>query len=249
VVESGSGSRACIDLYIEPRSIDEDAYFRGLPSVTSRFLAGIKQTAPVAELSWPSSSKLGGLRSALQTTKPYPYLLLPHLLSDKAIQHIRADINTISWARVEHKVYQYDAIDIIAAATTRHTALNALIADLSASASCRLLSTLTEIPGLSLDCVHVHRMHDGDGVAPHFDAEGHDSCCRLVIPLASRPASHGGAHLILRERKRDFVVEDMISPRAGQGLLFLINRKSYHAVSPVIGRVPRLTLVATYCPK
>jgi hypothetical protein len=246
MVESDSGEHACIDLYLEPRSAGEDTYFRALPFVTSRFLAGVEQTKPAVELSWPSLPRLGGLRTTLQTAKPYPYLVLPRLLSSTAARDVRAELTTLPWAPVEREAYRYEAIDVVAAATPVHTALNALVADLGAPSSCRLLSTLTGLAGLSLDYAHAHRMHKGDGVAPHFDALGHDGCCRLVISLSSRRVSQGGAHLILRERKRDFVVQDVISPRAGRGLLFLMGLKSYHAVSAVKGHMPRLTLVATY---
>ena len=259
-LDSETSSWPCLDVLFVPNGLPEETYFARLPGARRVLIDLIckqdckqaqrergrdKRSAHSRIVDALATPSIPELRKQFRSATPYPHLCLSGLLTRSEAAVARAAIPEYAWNRVERERYQFEVVDLLAR-TSRRYGLQSIVEALASQSVRNALSTITGRPRLALDALHVHRMSRGQSVSVHTDSEGHASAARLVIYLDDRRPDQGGVHLLLRERSRDYVVENYVVPRAGLALLFPMNRQSFHAVTPLTTARNRYTLVATY---
>lgn len=255
-LDTDAGSRRCLDLVLAPTT-DEASYFRAVPDCIRRLTSLVRSDAEgtlnvgtsldyagVARIADPGVSR--ELAAQYRNGVPYPHLWFSNLLTAAEARTVRDAIPPDAWARVDRTAYQFDVVDLLRMPFRRRTPFADLVTALSSGPVTNAFSLFSGCPALKLDAVHVHRMSSGQSVSVHTDGARHPSAVRLIVYLENRRSDQGGVHLLLRERKRDFLVAQQYAPRAAHALLFPMGGSAYHAVTTIAGKGRRHTLVATY---
>ncbi len=260
-LDSESGRWPCFDLFFVLNGLSEDAYFTELPGANRALLnliskhyrgcnGGRSRRSPYAGIVNAFEERsTSDLCQRFRNALPYPHLCFSRLLTQREAKTILSAIPQQAWNRVIRAEYQFAVVDLLAQAFSRRGCLQRLVEMLASKSICETLSTITGGRRLALDALHAHRMSRGQSVSVHTDSQGHFSAVRLIIYLDDRRQDQGGLHLLLRERARDYVVEEYVVPRVGLALLFPMDCRSLHAVTPVATIRNRHTLIATYVPR
>lgn len=94
--------------------------------------------------------------------------------------------------------------------------------------------------------VAAHKMVNGDYIGPHTDQNDLGERYRCTVTFNSGwEVRDGGVLLILRDGNVRNLVDAWL-PTSNNGYVFETGDSSYHAVSPVVGRRPRYSLILTF---
>lgn len=99
--------------------------------------------------------------------------------------------------------------------------------------------------GVNFDLA-AHKMITGDYIGVHTDANDFGETHRLTVTLNEGWSLADGGVLLALNSGALNSVRDAWLPTANNGFLFEVSETSYHAVSPIIGKRPRYSLILTF---
>ncbi|MFO1397404.1 MAG: 2OG-Fe(II) oxygenase family protein [Burkholderiales bacterium] len=94
--------------------------------------------------------------------------------------------------------------------------------------------------------VAAHKMIPGDFIGVHTDANTFRETHRMTITLNDNWSVDEGGVLLALNGGDLRSIRDAWLPTANNGFLFEVSERSFHAVTPVIGKRPRYSLILTF---
>ena len=180
----------------------------------------------------------------LATAEPYPHFYLRKVLVPEQARAVARELEMLPWRLAETDFYeQYEMSLLDCEAKTLGPALRGFREAVMSDGFARWLAQITQSPALRIGDIACHKSVSGQQIGIHTDHSDEAEACRLTLHFNEGwQLEEGGLYVTFADHT-PASAPGAYPPEMNTAILFKISERSFHCVTPLVGKRPRYSIV------